>query len=179
MEARAHTYEKKYRNERKKLARKGKALAAAQQRCMEVSTTCSASQSTLDTLRARNLVLSRRNRTLTMRNSRAMKAKKRAMVEEVDQAGPKMSKPILKLKDKGNFTDESRTMVRDLVATLNVPATSVNGVVQVVAGALGAEVEGAMSCRSVRRMVLEGGIAAEAQLVDEINQAEGSCFDLT
>lgn len=177
---RAHTYEKKYRNERKKSTRKERALAAAQQRCIELSTTCSASQTTLDTLQARNLVLSRRNHTLTMRNSRAMKPKKHAvLVEEMSQAGPKMSGPILKLKDKGSFTDESRTMVRDLVATLNVPATSVKGVVQAVAGALGAKVEGVMSSRSVRRMVLEGGVAAEAQLVDEINQAEGSWFDLT
>ncbi|KAG2122911.1 hypothetical protein DEU56DRAFT_760188 [Suillus clintonianus] len=41
------------------------------------------------------------------------------------------------------------------------------------AEALGVEVEGDVSQRSIRRMVTEGGIAAETQLVDEITHARG------
>ncbi|KIK35064.1 hypothetical protein CY34DRAFT_26709 [Suillus luteus UH-Slu-Lm8-n1] len=77
------------------------------------------------------------------------------------------------LKEKGVFTNVSRAMVRDLVANLDIPLRSINATINVVAEALGVEVEGDVSQRSIRRMVIEGGIAAETQLVDEITCARG------
>ncbi|KAG1846434.1 hypothetical protein F4604DRAFT_1884162 [Suillus subluteus] len=52
------------------------------------------------------------------------------------------------LKEKGVFTDVSRTMVRDLVANLDVPLRSINSTINVVAEALGDEVEGDVSKRN-------------------------------
>ncbi|KAG1805530.1 uncharacterized protein BJ212DRAFT_1303991 [Suillus subaureus] len=64
------------------------------------------------------------------------------------------------LKEKGMFTNVSHAM-------------SINATINVVAEALGVEVEGDASQYSICWMVTEGGIAAETQLVDKITCARG------
>jgi len=106
-----------------------------------------------------------------MRVRRAIAAKKLAN-DKAKEAS--MEEPTFNFKEDGIITDASRSMVRDLVAKLDVPVASVNGAVNVVASALGVRVEGCASSRSIRRIIGEAGVAAEVQLVDEIRQAEGT-----
>ncbi|KAG1751721.1 hypothetical protein EDB19DRAFT_1893106 [Suillus lakei] len=52
------------------------------------------------------------------------------------------------LKEKGVFTNVSRAMVQDLVTNLDIPLQSINATINVVAEALGVEVEGDVSQRN-------------------------------
>ncbi|KAJ8586431.1 hypothetical protein M405DRAFT_864584 [Rhizopogon salebrosus TDB-379] len=127
---------------------------------------------TVSNLESRNETLTKRNRALAMRLTRTSAAKIRAS-EKAHCVEAYQNPATFALKEKGVFTDTSRAMVRDLVANLDVPIQSVNATINVVAEALGVEVDGEASGRSIRRMVTEGGIAAETQLVDEISHAKG------
>ena len=100
-----------------------------------------------------------------MRARRAIAAKRLASDQAREASA--VAEPMFKLKEDGVITDASRSMVRDLVAKLNVPIANVNGAVNTVAAALGVRVEGSASSRSIRRIVGEAGVAAEVQLVDQ------------
>ncbi|KAI0738461.1 hypothetical protein C8Q80DRAFT_1113708 [Daedaleopsis nitida] len=78
----------------------------------------------------------------------------------------------MRLKKHGIITSAARATVRELVA-LGVPVKKVNRVLAVLARLTGVTVIGSIDGRSVRRIVLEGGIAARIQLVEEIRDADG------
>lgn len=168
---RAITYEQKYRNERKKSVRKEAAIKSLKNKVSSLSTDHQAAQERIQHLETRHKKLTKQNHALTMRARRAVAAKKLAnnKVEEASAAVPTFNFK----SEAGAITDASRSMVRDLVAKLDVPIASVNGAVNAVAAALGVTVEGSASSRSIRRIVGEAGVAAEVQLVDEIQKAEG------
>ncbi|KAG2133325.1 hypothetical protein DEU56DRAFT_739092 [Suillus clintonianus] len=107
-----------------------------------------------------------------MRAARASAAKHHA-IEKTRIHSTEATTSSFALKEKGIFTDTSRAMVRNMVATLDVPIRSVNATINAVAEALGVEITGSVSGHSIRRIVAEGGVAAEAQLVDEMNIAKG------
>jgi len=75
--------------------------------------------------------------------------------------------------EQGIVTNDARALARDLVR-LGVPASNVNTVIRTVAQPMGITVEGNISDRTVRRVVLEGGIAAQVQVVDEVHRAESA-----
>jgi hypothetical protein len=78
------------------------------------------------------------------------------------------------VKDKqGIVTNDACALARDLVE-LGVPARNVDSVIHTVAQPMGITVEGNISDRTVRRVVLEGGIAAQVQVVDEVHHAESA-----
>jgi len=54
-----------------------------------------------------------------------------------------------------------------------VQVSQVSGVIKTVTAALGAEVKGEISTWSVARIMLEGDLAANIQLVDEAQQVQG------
>jgi chromosome segregation ATPase len=76
------------------------------------------------------------------------------------------------LKEKGIFTEQARTMTRELVKA-GVPMEQVGSAVKAVAQGFGVNIKGNISARSVGRITLEGGIAAQLQLVHEIQHAPG------
>ena len=76
------------------------------------------------------------------------------------------------LKEKGIFTEQARTMTRELVK-VGVPMEQVGSAVKAVAQGFGVNVKGHISARSVGRITLEGGLAAQLQLVHEIEHAPG------
>jgi hypothetical protein len=78
----------------------------------------------------------------------------------------------LYMKEKGIIKEACREMLREL-QVLNVPVEKVNDVVHVVARGFGLKVKDKVSARAVGRIMWEGGIAAEIQLVHEIEQAKG------
>ncbi|KAJ7697987.1 hypothetical protein B0H14DRAFT_2649634 [Mycena olivaceomarginata] len=80
------------------------------------------------------------------------------------QAGP--NKHWMKGKG-GIFTENTREMIRDLVA-LKVPAMNVDPVIHTVGRGLGREVQDHVSARQINRVVEEGGIASDLQVTSEI-----------
>ncbi|KAJ7251477.1 hypothetical protein B0H12DRAFT_1185276 [Mycena haematopus] len=71
----------------------------------------------------------------------------------------------------GIFTEASREMVRDLVG-FKVASANVDGVVHTVAKGVGIELQDHISARQVGRIVEEGGIASDIQVVSEIQAAK-------
>jgi hypothetical protein len=88
-----------------------------------------------------------------------------------------LSKPFA-LKENGVFTEDTRTMTRELVK-LGVPMEQVGNAVEAVAKGVRVNVKGHISTRSVGRVTLEGGLAAQLQLVHEIENAPGGLYQLT
>jgi hypothetical protein len=71
------------------------------------------------------------------------------------------------MKDSTIITDECRQLVRDLVS-LNI----VSEVIRIVAETLQVQVEGSIAVRSVGRIVLEGLVASNAQIAEEIMEGD-------
>ena len=172
LQERASTYEWQYRNERKKYVQRERTVESLKEHCSVLKASCSSSLSQLKKLEIRHGAISKKNHALTMRWKRTSTTAKRAVAEAKEVSAVKSL--AFEMKDRGTITDASWSMVRDLVATLDVPISSVNGVIQTVATTLGVDVKGSTSSRSIRRIIGEAGVAAEAQLVDEISQTEGA-----
>ncbi|KAG2742424.1 hypothetical protein P692DRAFT_201809737, partial [Suillus brevipes Sb2] len=175
------TYERHYRSERKRASRKDNAAACLQEQLHSLQASASniaagaqvAEAQLADTLQCVNR-LKVRNETLTKRNhALTMRAAKHHVIEKTRIHSTEATTNSFALKEKGIFTDTSRAMVRNMVATLDVPIWSVNATINAVAEALSVEITGSVSGHSIRRIVAEGGVAAEAQLVDEMNIAKG------
>ncbi|KAG1722699.1 hypothetical protein EDB19DRAFT_1834886 [Suillus lakei] len=111
-------------------------------------------------LHHKNKSLTKQNHALIIRVTHASAAKTRANEKARD---------ILATEAASTFSLKEK----DLVANLDIPLRSINATINVVVEALGVEVEGDVSQRSIHWMVIEGGIAAETQLVDEITRARG------
>ncbi|KAF8059514.1 hypothetical protein FPV67DRAFT_1426248 [Lyophyllum atratum] len=76
------------------------------------------------------------------------------------------------LKEKNVIKDAIREMIRKLVC-LSVPEEKIDDMIHVVGEGLGCRVVDSVSTRTVSRIIHEGGIAAEMQLVSEIEGAKG------
>lgn len=72
----------------------------------------------------------------------------------------------------GSYSPQARDLIRQVRAA-GVPARAVGAVVKAVAGLFGVECPRIPSRRTVQRCVLEGGIAAEIQLIWEMLSTEG------
>ncbi|KAJ7648668.1 hypothetical protein DFH06DRAFT_1095461 [Mycena polygramma] len=116
-------------------------------------------------LLTRNSSLVKRAKALAIRIRRAPTIQARA-VEKV-----KAASQLHKLQQKGVITEASRELVTDLVSLHNVPVSRVLSVIQAVAATFGVAVDGDISERSVGRIVLEGGLISQAQIVHEIQSA--------
>ncbi|KAF8954451.1 hypothetical protein BDZ97DRAFT_1590776, partial [Flammula alnicola] len=75
------------------------------------------------------------------------------------------------LKEKGIIKDSCRTMVRELGA-MKIPEEKQDRVIKAVAQGLGIHVVDSISSRSTGRIMLEGGIGSQVQLVSEIEGAK-------
>jgi len=95
---------------------------------------------------------------------------------ESDEGDEEEEGGIYHIKDgQGIFTNETRALVHNLVQ-LGVPAVNVNDVIHTVAQPMGITVDGTISDRTVRRTVLEGGIAAQVQFADEVHHAQSMSY---
>jgi hypothetical protein len=127
-------------------------------------------KSTRDILRLEKRQLSHMSR---MQSSRVPNQKQLAVARALKKA---MAGPgDLYMKENGVIKEECREMLREL-QVLNVPVEKVNAVVHVVAKGFGLKVKDNVSARAVGRIMREGGIAAEIQLVHEVEQAKGCSF---
>jgi hypothetical protein len=76
------------------------------------------------------------------------------------------------LKEKGGVVSfPIRSVVRQLSA-LGIPESNTNRVIHVVGDGLGVKIEGNISARTVGWIVDAGGLAAQVQIVDELQSAE-------
>lgn len=73
------------------------------------------------------------------------------------------SKHLLLLKSKGVYTARSRALIRTLV-TAGCSQKNVGSVIKSVGGLLGVNISGDISKRTVRRTIIEGGVASAIQV---------------
>lgn len=101
--------------------------------------------------------------TLRMRNQRTILKQKKAI---------KMVKHHW-LKKKGVITESTREMVRELVVC-GVPVKKLYPAIEAVAQGFGLHIGDSLTKHSVSRIVLEGKIASQIQLVEEIDNSGGN-----
>ncbi|KAJ7192519.1 hypothetical protein GGX14DRAFT_578084 [Mycena pura] len=75
------------------------------------------------------------------------------------------------LKEDGIISTEIRACVRDIVS-LGAPTESVDKIIHAVAKGLNIQICDHISTRSTGRIVIEGGVAAQLQIVDAIKNAD-------
>lgn len=94
----------------------------------------------------------------------------RVLEARIEQA--KTRPTVFRLKQKGIYTNHARALARVLIRC-GCSQRKVGEVVQLVGKALGITVLGRMSAHTVRRVVLEGGIASDLQMGFELSKAKG------
>ncbi|OJT11000.1 hypothetical protein TRAPUB_12483, partial [Trametes pubescens] len=128
-----------------------------------------------DTLRQQMKSLERKVDASRKKIARMPAQQERAVTEAVEAYAAEQASEgnglTLKLKEKGVVPDSIRALVRDLVQ-LGLKVDQVNGAITAISRAAGTTVKGSFSERSVGRMVIEGGLAAQAQIADAIARAK-------
>ncbi|KAL7282534.1 hypothetical protein ACG7TL_004005 [Trametes sanguinea] len=123
-------------------------------------------------LREQTASLRKQNKALRARVDRASAQKERAVNKALAEAASSTERPSLVLKEGGVVPDATRSLVRDMIE-LGLKVDQVKGAMHAVTCAVGAEVEGDISSRSVRRIVLEGLVASRVQIGMESKAAKG------
>jgi myosin heavy subunit len=158
--ARADDYKRRLHNEHRTLQRARKTQDKLRTEATIAKDELASAKDDLAQARESNAALKKDKNTLRMRCARAPvqlnKAIQKAKTHQV--------------KEKGIITEVDREMVRDLVQ-LGLPVSSISGAIHTVSRGLGVAVEGSVDERSVSRIVREGKVAAEIQIVHEIHKA--------
>ncbi|KDQ10140.1 hypothetical protein BOTBODRAFT_116269 [Botryobasidium botryosum FD-172 SS1] len=118
-------------------------------------------QDELDTLLVRLEELQRTNNMLRMRDARAPQRLQNAVTSAM----------TFHLKLRGIITTDTREMIRDFAA-LGVPAAKINEAIHIATKGAGITTLGDVDRQSVAQIVLEGLIATEIQLVQEMHNTE-------
>ncbi|KAF8193696.1 hypothetical protein BJ912DRAFT_1091697 [Pholiota molesta] len=114
-------------------------------------------------------IMKKQNRALKMKVKRARGSRIKA-VEKAKQKATKEWKRRERFhlkSDKGVVTDATRALIRDLVK-IGLSVSHVSAAIKSVAHLLDVEVEGNVGIRSIGRIILEGGIASQMQIVEEV-----------
>ncbi|KAI0055922.1 hypothetical protein BV25DRAFT_1842639 [Artomyces pyxidatus] len=169
---RGNNFQRRLHNETRKLKRAQSTRVVLEAASRADKATIQVQQSQLDglagvsllvaELKERNAVLQREKNMYRMREARAPQKFEDALKTAL----------TFHIKQNGVVTDNTRALVRDLVA-IGVPSTHVGETIALTGRHLGVSVEGRVSERSISRIVLEGGVAATMQLGDEMTQVKG------
>ncbi|KAG2074964.1 hypothetical protein BDR04DRAFT_1171787 [Suillus decipiens] len=117
-------------------------------------------------LQEHNEILTKCNRALGMHVSHAPLQKARAIKKATAHTAAQATKnTTFTLKNKNIITDTVCDTICKLVATHDIPVSSVQGVFGVVADCLGIAIEGDVSTRSIGRVLQEAEVAADVQMV--------------
>jgi chromosome segregation ATPase len=184
LKQRAEKYEKNFRNERKKVGRITQSLQAVKQKLCNLTTTrdttkdllhktqgqLEATQATVSQLENHSEMLKKKNDSLRVRVFRTSKRTEKSVQRAVEKERQKRN--TFSVQEKGVITDTSRAIMRDLVA-LGVKAKTVNATVDCIAGHLGTTIDGKFTSRSTRRAVIEGGVASNMQIGEEMKHGDG------
>ncbi|KAJ7892116.1 hypothetical protein B0H14DRAFT_3428199 [Mycena olivaceomarginata] len=185
---RADHYERLFRNERKKVnratSRKEDVLRELSELQAQLQESRSSTSHFSATLEARIVCLTRELNTaqtelaaVHKRNAEIVKQKnslkKRVyrLPDRIEMEAKKRNTQAI--KDGGVISEAIRTCVRDLVAA-NVPVDNVAAVISSVAEAFDITLVGNLTARGVGRIVKEGGVLAELQIVDELQQTNSA-----
>jgi len=160
-ETRIAELKRKLHNERRKLSRAENSKAALRTKAVNAETELVDAQADLARVTAQNEGLQRKAHASFMRGYRAPGRLRR----DAEKSQTRF------LKEKGVITDSSREMTRELVAECSVPVTRVNKVIRTVARGFGITVKDTVDKHSVSRILLEGELASEIQLVSEMHNA--------
>jgi len=82
------------------------------------------------------------------------------------------------MKQKGVITEGTHTLIRELVAN-GVTPQHIDPIIKLVTCTYGVEISGSIDARSVRRIILEGGVADDLHVVENIRDAAGRYFLLS
>jgi len=156
-------YKRLLHNTRRKLTRAENAKGNLRAQTKEAQSDAEASRAKLGRVERVLATLQRAKNTLRMRDNRAPQKLEAAVEKSQTHA----------LKVKGVFKEEVREMTRDLTSICRVPLARVNSVIHVVARGLGIIVEDSIDKHSASRITLEGQVAVDMQLVNEIHTAGG------
>jgi chromosome segregation ATPase len=120
--------------------------------------------------------LAKQKRSLQAKATRAKLSNEKAL-DRISEASQQSNDATITrhLKENGIVTDDTREMIRDLVEC-NIPVKYVGKAIGIVADHLGLRVEDTFSERTVSRAVLEGGVAATLQVVEEWNMSSSESF---
>ncbi|KAJ7940024.1 hypothetical protein B0H13DRAFT_1850227 [Mycena leptocephala] len=140
---------------------------------MELDAESSSLRAELDSLKSIRSQMSKKMRSLheTIRRmpGRIGTAFKKATSRATDD-----NAPYLNLKEKGFIPDETREIINDLVANDGVRPHRAVGVLKRLAGAPGISVQGYISDCSVRRVVVEGGVASQLEFMEAVATSKGA-----
>ncbi|KAJ6616271.1 hypothetical protein B0H10DRAFT_1949298 [Mycena sp. CBHHK59/15] len=120
------------------------------------------------------------NEIFAVHTRNAKIVKQNTLAKQVSRVPRRFDKAVKELnsqyvKEHGVISDAMCTCIRDLVAG-NVPVNNVSAIIWFVAEALNVNLVGDLSARSVGRVVKEGGVVAQLQLVDEIKLTKTMCL---
>ncbi|KAJ7767857.1 hypothetical protein DFH07DRAFT_915471 [Mycena maculata] len=129
----------------------------------------------LDDLLAELTQRKEKEKRLQARNAELTR-KKEALSRKTSRFDNRLSAGVAKLsaqslKDDGIISTEIRACVRDIVS-FGAPLESVDKIIHAVAKGLNIQISDHVSTRSAGRIVLEGGVAAQLQIVDAIKNAD-------
>lgn len=159
--ARKDDYKCQLHNDRRKLKRSRASEVTMRLKVSKAGQSLGEVQERVTRAEERINKLRREKNALRMRKSRDNDSHTRALQKE----------RVTSLKEKGVIGDAARTMVRDL-ASLNVPVEHVGPVIDAVAKAVGVTITDSLGPRSVGRIVLEGKVAGDIQLIHEMRTAK-------
>ncbi|KAF8157109.1 hypothetical protein B0H34DRAFT_849024 [Crassisporium funariophilum] len=143
---RADTFERKFRNKTKEARR---------------------AKHSRDILRKEN---ERVEQNLRLRGFRALKQKENRVKKAKEQAHKLPGE--FYIKEKGVIKNTCRIMIRELGA-MNIPEEKTARVIKTVANGFGVDVMDYVSARTVGRIMKEGGVAAQIQMVYEVDATKG------
>lgn len=160
-------YKRQLHNERRKLGRAKDTEVTMRLKVLEAESSLEEVREDLARAEGKIDGLKRDKNKLRMRTSRANNHVSRVVEAE----------RVSSLKENGVIRDAARNMVREL-ASLNVPVEHVAPVIDAVAKGIGTRVTDSLGPRSVGRIVLEGKIAADIQLIHEMRTAKSKYVNL-
>jgi chromosomal replication initiation ATPase DnaA len=131
----------------------------------------------LDELSAELIKRKQDDMELRLRNEELAR-KKQALSKKVARFDGRFETGVAKLstqslKEDGMISTEIRACVRDIVS-FGAPVESVDKIIHAVAKGLNIQICDHISARSTGRIVIEGGVAAQLQIVDAIKDADRS-----
>ncbi|KAJ7432104.1 hypothetical protein B0H11DRAFT_1890622 [Mycena galericulata] len=183
---RADHYERLFRNERKKLNRAASSKSDLQQQLSELKEELRISNGSTSAFTAelkarihsleaqiascqKEITAVHKRNTTIVQQKNALSRRVGRFTDRVETAAKKLNSQSV--KDHGVISQAMRTCIQDLVSA-NVPVDNVAFIVSTVAEALGVELIGDFTARSVGRIVKEGGVMAQLQIIDELKGAD-------
>ena len=145
-------------------------VSVAEEESEELQTLLSHTQADLTGKETQLVTYKKRVHKLRMQTSRLSDSQSRAVQSAVAKVSTERS--TFKLKEKGVITAPVRALTRELVH-LGIPVAKIGSTIHTTAKTFGIPIEGSLTTRSVSRIMLEGGIAAEMQIIDEIHKSKG------